>query len=142
MIIEINPATAHTYGQRVDGRFRLLVTEEVTTWEDRLGNDEEKFPGEGCVFFSEDGGTSWSEFYLLGFIGDRCDRFWAYVLNTAHGIPRIISGVGGEVKFAGRTYELITDEKTSVANVRRLDAKDRLMVGDSVVYERLRRTEG
>ncbi|HET6747445.1 MAG TPA: hypothetical protein VFH06_05050 [Candidatus Saccharimonadales bacterium] len=49
--------------------------------------------------------------------------------------------MGGEVKFVGRTYELITDEKTNFTNVTRLGDNGRLLVGDSVAYERLRRTE-
>lgn len=141
MITEVNVPHAHAYRQEANGQFRLLVTEGVTTWRKRLNDSEDNFPGESCVFYSEDGGESWSEFYLLGFIGDRCGRFWAYVLSPVHGIPRIISGVGGEVKFVGRTYELITDEKTNFTNVTRLGDNGRLLVGDSVAYERLRRTE-
>lgn len=135
MITEINPALAHPYRC---GKRRLLITMDVTTWETRLDGGV-KYPGEGCIFFSEDGGVNWSEFYLLGFIGDRCGRFWALVLNPAHSIPRMVSGTGGKVTFAKNTYELVTDEQVNFANVTRFTTNDRIRVGDSDAYEAIRR---
>jgi hypothetical protein len=142
MVTRINPPHPHVYRRIDDKRCRLLISQEVNSWEARLVKLGDEFPGANCVFFSEDGGTSWNEFYLLSFLGNRSAEFSAFVLNPRHGIPRIINGAGGEVEFVNRDYELVDDEKLSFTNVTYLDANDRLRIGDSDAYERLRRNFG
>lgn len=126
MITEIDPALAHAYRWK---QHRLLISMEITTWETREANGD-KFPGESCVFFSEDGGESWTELYVLGMSGGRNAKFSAHVLNPKHGTTCAMEGAGGELEYMKHTYELITDEQTNFHDVTRLTDADRLRISN------------
>jgi hypothetical protein len=134
MITEIDPALAHVYRR---GQHRLLISMEITTWEARRTSGE-AFPGESCVFFSEDGGKSWTELYLLSMTGDRCAKFSALVLNLEHETTSMVKGAGGELKYVGHHYELVTDERTNFRDVTRLTDVDRLRISNVIkVYRQV-----